>query len=78
MTTTAAARTTVKLAHSLLLFDYSSEAFIISFCTLGFSELLSQVLRVLLSTSMFVGGFVGILFDNTIPGKLDSAAPSAA
>nr|XP_055030913.1 xan_ur_permease domain-containing protein [Misgurnus anguillicaudatus] len=29
---------------------------------------LDQVLQVLLTTSMFVGGFFGFLFDNTIPG----------
>uniref|UniRef100_A0AAY4E3G9 Solute carrier family 23 member 1 n=1 Tax=Denticeps clupeoides TaxID=299321 RepID=A0AAY4E3G9_9TELE len=29
---------------------------------------LDQVLQVLLTTSMFVGGFMGFLFDNTIPG----------
>jgi hypothetical protein len=28
-----------------------------------------QVLSVLLSTSMFVGGVVGFLLDNTVPGK---------
>ncbi|CAN7996418.1 unnamed protein product [Ixodes hexagonus] len=33
------------------------------------SEDVDQVLRVLLSTSMFVGGFVGIFLDNTVPGK---------
>lgn len=32
------------------------------------SEEVDQVLRVLLSTSMFVGGFVGIFLDNTVPG----------
>ena len=28
-----------------------------------------QVIFVLLSTQMFVGGFVGLFLDNTIPGK---------
>lgn len=32
------------------------------------SEEADQVIRVLLSTSMFVGGFVGIFLDNTVPG----------
>ncbi|XP_022696845.1 solute carrier family 23 member 1-like isoform X2 [Varroa jacobsoni] len=32
------------------------------------NEVLTQLVRVLLSTSMFVGGFVGIVLDNTIPG----------
>ncbi|KAK8786402.1 hypothetical protein V5799_023821 [Amblyomma americanum] len=32
------------------------------------SEEVDQVFRVLLSTSMFVGGFVGIFLDNTVPG----------
>ncbi|XP_002415299.3 solute carrier family 23 member 1 [Ixodes scapularis] len=35
------------------------------------SEGVDQVLRVLLSTSMFVGGFVGIFLDNTIPGTAE-------
>ena len=30
---------------------------------------LDQVLQVLLTTSMFVGGFFGFLLDNTIPGN---------
>lgn len=29
---------------------------------------LDQVLQVLLTTSMFVGGFIGFVLDNTIPG----------
>lgn len=28
-----------------------------------------RVLTVLLSTAMFVGGFVGCVLDNTVPGK---------
>ncbi|KAM6954482.1 solute carrier family 23 member 1-like [Aplochiton taeniatus] len=35
--------------------------------TTGVMEL-DQVVTVLLTTSMFVGGFIGFLFDNTIPG----------
>lgn len=34
---------------------------------LGVLEL-DQVLQVLLTTSMFVGGFIGFVLDNTIPG----------
>lgn len=30
---------------------------------------LDQVLQVLLTTSMFVGGFFGFVLDNTIPGE---------
>lgn len=30
---------------------------------------LDQVLQVLLTTSMFVGGFFGFILDNTIPGE---------
>lgn len=30
---------------------------------------LDQVLTVLLTTSMFVGGFVGCVLDNVVPGK---------
>lgn len=29
-----------------------------------------QVLQILLTTHMFVGGFLGFFLDNTIPGKL--------
>lgn len=29
-----------------------------------------QVLHILLTTNMFVGGFLGFFFDNTIPGRL--------
>lgn len=29
-----------------------------------------QVLHILLTTHMFIGGFLGFLLDNTIPGKL--------
>lgn len=36
--------------------------------TLGILQL-DQVLQVLLTTGMFVGGFLGFLLDNTIPGK---------
>lgn len=32
------------------------------------SDIVDQILTVLLSTSMFVGGFVGFVLDNTIPG----------
>ena len=35
----------------------------------GNSEL-DQVILVLLNTSMFVGGFVGFILDNTVPGKV--------
>lgn len=35
---------------------------------LGLVEL-DQVLQVLLTTSMFVGGFFGFILDNTIPGS---------
>lgn len=36
---------------------------------LGVDEL-DQVLQVLLTTSMFVGGFFGFILDNTIPGTI--------
>lgn len=29
-----------------------------------------QVLHILLTTNMFVGGFLGFFLDNTIPGRL--------
>ena len=34
------------------------------------SDEADQVLRVLLETGMFIGGILGFLLDNTIPGKL--------
>ena len=33
------------------------------------SEVLDQILFVLLSTSMFIAGFLGCVLDNTIPGE---------
>ena len=39
-------------------------------CTTQGNETVDQILTVLLSTSMFVGGFIGFLLDNTIPGML--------
>lgn len=33
------------------------------------NETLNQVITVLLSTGMFVGGVIGFFFDNTIPGN---------
>ena len=36
--------------------------------TLGILQL-DQVIQVLLTTGMFVGGFLGFLLDNTIPGR---------
>jgi len=37
---------------------------------------LDQVLFVLLSTAMFVGGVIGFLLDNTVPGKYISRVTS--
>ena len=34
------------------------------------SDIVDQILTVLLGTSMFVGGFVGFVLDNTIPGTV--------
>lgn len=34
---------------------------------------LDQVLQVLLTTGMFVGGFFGFILDNTIPGEFYTA-----
>ncbi len=31
--------------------------------------IVDQIFTVLLSTSMFVGGMVGLILDNTLPGK---------
>ena len=33
------------------------------------SEILDQILLVLLETSMFVAGLIGFILDNTIPGN---------
>ncbi|KAK2172433.1 hypothetical protein NP493_959g01036 [Ridgeia piscesae] len=38
---------------------------------------LDQVLTVLLTTAMFVGGFVGCVLDNTVPGDLDTRGITA-
>ena len=38
-------------------------------CCFPGSEVVDQILTVLLSTSMFVGGLVGFVLDNTIPGS---------
>ena len=32
-------------------------------------KIVDQIIRVLLSTSMFVAGFLGFFLDNTIPGE---------
>ena len=32
------------------------------------SDIVDQIITVLLSTSMFVGGTMGFILDNTIPG----------
>lgn len=36
------------------------------------SEFLDQLLTVLLSTSMFVGGLIGFVLDNTVPGNYNN------
>lgn len=33
------------------------------------SEVGNQIVSVLLSTNMFVGGFIGFVLDNLLPGK---------
>lgn len=38
-------------------------------CNSGVKEV-DQVLHILLTTHMFIGGFLGFFLDNTIPGKL--------
>ena len=38
-------------------------------CNSGVKEV-DQVVHILLTTHMFVGGFLGFFLDNTIPGKL--------
>lgn len=40
------------------------------------NEIVDQILIVLLSTSMLVGGLIGFLLDNTIPGKVFSNVAS--
>ena len=35
------------------------------------SDDLDQVLRVLLGTAMFVGGVLGFILDNAVPGKIE-------
>lgn len=36
------------------------------------SEILDQLLIVLLETSMFVAGLIGFILDNTIPGNVNA------
>ena len=36
------------------------------------SSIADQIIEVLLSTSMFVGGFVGFVLDNQLPGQIRS------
>lgn len=43
----------------------------------GIAEI-DQVLNVLLTTAMFVGGSVAFVLDNTIPGKPSSTLPVVA
>ena len=33
------------------------------------NDVLDQVIQVMLGTAMFVGGLIGFLLDNTVPGK---------
>jgi hypothetical protein len=40
------------------------------------SLVIDQLLQVLLGTSMFVGGFLGFILDNTVPGKFSSLISS--
>ena len=42
------------------------------------SQPVDQIIVVLLSTSMFVGGFIGFVLDNTIPGKNSPVWPFPA
>ena len=35
----------------------------------GYSDL-DQIVQILLGTSMFLGGFIGCILDNTIPGNI--------
>lgn len=39
-------------------------------CGSGVKEV-DQVLHILLTTHIFVGGLLGFFLDNTVPGKLD-------
>ena len=44
----------------------------LSVCLSG-SSIADQIIEVLLSTSMFVGGFVGFVLDNLLPGQIRSS-----
>lgn len=48
---------------------YHTDTFSSLVCDSGVKEL-DQVLHILLTTHMFVGGFLGFFLDNTVPGKL--------
>lgn len=49
--------------------NYIALILFLSVCNSGVEEL-DQVVHILLTTHMFVGGFLGFFLDNTIPGKL--------
>lgn len=66
MTSLAKLRVNENVIYSTFLFIYS-----VSVCPFFFlgSEDLDQVLEVLLTTAMFVGGLIGFILDNTVPGQ---------
>ena len=55
------------LHNNLKVFVLSSRNLRGSFIISG-NDIVDQILTVLLSTSMFVGGTIGFVLDNTIPG----------
>ena len=46
--------------------------YITSFFLVAGNDSFNQIVEVLLSTSMFVGGFTGFFLDNTLPGNYDA------
>ena len=41
-----------------------------SFSVFSGNEEFDQVVKVMLGTAMFVGGIIGFILDNTVPGKV--------
>jgi hypothetical protein len=44
--------------------------FMLTFFALSGNVAIDQIITILLSTSMFVGGATGFFLDNTVPGNL--------
>lgn len=57
-----------RIHEEMLMFIITLEMQIL-YCKYSGNNELDQVLEVLLGTAMFVGGILGFILDNTVPGK---------